>query len=104
MSELFDTINMKALDSAERERIAFEERQADRKREAKAKRTKAIRTMLKQLGVAVLLCLGLCLAGKFDLVNDNLVLALIAAIGAWLAYWFGAFVQFMWCKGGFMEC
>ena len=104
MSELFDTIEMKALDAAVRERIAFEERQAERKRETKNKRTKAIRTMLKHFGIAVLVCLGLWLAGKLDLMNDDLVLALIAAIGAWLAYWFGAFVQFMWCKGGFMEC
>ena len=104
MSELFDTIEMKALDATERERIAYEERQAERKREVKAKRGKAIRAMLKHFGIAVLVCLGLWLAGKLDLMNDDLVLALIAAIGAWLAYWFGAFVQFMWCKGGFMEC
>lgn len=104
MSELFDTINMKALDEAERERVVFEEQQVERKRAVKAKRVKATRTMLKQFGIALLMCLGLWLAGKFDLMNDNLVLALIAAIGAWLAYWFGAFVQFMWCKGGFMEC
>lgn len=103
MSELFETIEMKALDQAERDRIAYEEKQNERRRAAKAKRQKATRTMLTRAGSAVLICLALGLAGKFYLMDEDLVLYLIAVVGAWLTYWIGAFVQFMWCKGGFME-
>lgn len=103
MSELFETIEMKALDQAERDRIAYEERQAQRKRDVKAKRQKATVTMLTRVVTAVLICLALGLASKFNLMDTSLVLYLIAVVGAWLTYWIGAFVQFMWCKGGFME-
>lgn len=103
MSELFDTINMKALDSAEIERAAAEEKQAERKRAAKAKRAKATYTLLTRVGSAALVCLLLWLAGKFDLMNDNLVLCLYAAIFSWLCIWIGAWVQFMFCKGGLLE-
>jgi ferric-dicitrate binding protein FerR (iron transport regulator) len=104
MSELFDTIEMKALDAAERERLAQEQKQIEHKRAVKAKRNKATRTMLSRAGGAVLVCLALWLAGKFDLMNDNLVLGLYAAIFSWLCLWIGGWVQFMFCKGGLFEC
>ena len=104
MSELFDTIEMKALDAAERERIAQEQKQIERRRATKAKRTKATYTLLIRAGISALVCLALWLAGKFDLVNDNLVMALYAAIFCWLCLWIGAWFQFMWCKGGLFEC
>ena len=104
MSELFDTINMKALDSDEIERIAAEEKAAERKRAAKAKRDKATRTLLSRVGSAAGVCLGLWLAGKFELMNLHLILCLYAAIFSWLCIWIGAWVQFMFCKGGLLEC
>lgn len=60
--------------------------------------------MLSRTGVSVLICLALWLAGKLDLVNDNLVLGLYAATFSWLCLWIGAWVQFMFCKGGLFEC
>ena len=104
MSELFNTIEMKALDSAERERIAFEERQAERKAAAKAKRNKATRTLLIRILTFVVLCLALWLVGKLGLMNVNLILCVYAAAFSWLCLWIGAWVQFMWCKGGLFEC
>lgn len=103
MSELFDTIELKAQEQAELERLAYEEKQAERKRAAKAKRVKATRTLLTRAAGAALVCLALWLAGKFDLMNDNLVLCLYAAIFSWLCIWVGAWIQFMWCKGGLLE-
>lgn len=103
MSELFDTIELKALDSAERERVAYEEKLAERKRATKAKRSKATRIMLARAGVSALICLALWLAGKLELMNLNLVLCLIATVFCWLCVWFGAWLQFMWCKGGLLE-
>lgn len=104
MGELFDTIEMKALDAAERERIGQEQKQMEHKRAVQAKRHKATRTMLSRIGCAVLACLALWVAGKFELMNTNLVLGLYAAIFAWLCLWIGAWVQFMFCKGGLFEC
>lgn len=103
MSELFDTIEMKALDAAEQERLAYEEKQAERKRATKAKRVKATRTLLTRTGISALICAGLWLAGKFGLMNTTLVLCLYAAIFSWLCIWIGAWLQFMWCKGGLLE-
>ena len=104
MSELFDTIEMKALDAAERERIAQEQKLMEHKRAVLAKRHKATRTVLLRIGGAVLVCLALWLAGKFELMNVNLVLCLYAAIFSWLCLWIGGWVQFMFCKGGLFEC
>ena len=104
MGELFDTINMRALDSAERERIIHEEQQAELRAAKKAKRHQATKKMLTRVGAVVLICAGLWLAGKFNLINTTLVLVLYAALFMWLAYWLGAFVQFMFCKGGLLEC
>ena len=104
MSELFDTIELKAQEQAELERLAFESRQVERKRAAKAKRDKATWTLLTRIGTAALICLGLWLAGKFDMMSAKLVMALYAAIFSWLCIWIGGWVQFMWCKGGLFEC
>lgn len=104
MSELFETIEMKALDSAERERIANEERQAERKRATQAKRHKATRTMLIRFVTFAVLCTSLWLVGKFELMNANLIMCVYAAAFSWLCLWIGAWVQFMWCKGGLFEC
>ena len=103
MSELFDTINMKALDSAEIERIANEERQAERKRANLAKRHKATRAMLVRFVTFVALCVSLWLIGKFELMNVNLIMCVYAAAFSWLCLWLGAWIQFMWCKGGLFE-
>ena len=103
MSELFDTIEMKALDQAERERIACEERRAERRREARAKRNKATWTMMTRTGVAAVIATGLWVAGRYCMIDANLVMALVAAIIAWICFWLGAWIQFMWCKGGLME-
>ena len=104
MSELFDTIEMKALDAAEQERLAYEKNMAERKRAALAKRKKATCTLLTRAGISALICAGLWLAGKFDLMNVHLILCLYAAIFSWLCIWVGAWIQFMWCKGGLLEC
>ena len=103
MSELFDTIELKAQEQAELERLAYEEKQAERKRAAKAKRQKATVTLMTRIGSAALICLALWLAGKFDLMADSLVLCLYAAIFSWLCIWIGAWIQFMFCKGGLLE-
>ena len=104
MSELFDTINLKAQGSAENDRAAEEKKQAERKSAAQAKRQKATRTLLSRVGSAAIVCLGLWLAGKFELMNLHLILCLYAAIFSWLCIWIGAWVQFMFCKGGLLEC
>lgn len=103
MSELFDTIEMKALDAAERERIAYEEKLQARKNAAKAKRREAHRALLVRLAIAALLVLALRLAVGFELMAENLVLWLYAGIAAWVSAWWGAWVQFMWCKGGLLK-
>ena len=103
MSELFDTINLKAQGSAENDRAAEEKKQAERKSAAQAKRKKATCTLLTRAGISALICAGLWLAGKFELMNLNLILCLYAAIFSWLCIWIGAWIQFMFCKGGLLE-
>lgn len=111
MSELFETIEMKAdkakaeaKNRAEADRVAHEARQEERKRSAQVKRKKAAVALLARVAFAVLLVVSVWAAGKFGLVAEQLTVWLYAAIGSWLAYWFGAFVQFMYCKGGLLEC
>lgn len=104
MSELFETINMKALDQAEQERIDFEERQIERKRAARYKRRKATKALLIRVAVAAVLFIAMWVAGKFDLMADVLILWLYGGVAAWLCIWCGAWYQFMWCKGGLLEC
>lgn len=111
MSELFDTIDMKAdqakikaKNKAEAEKAAQEAHEEERRRAARAKRNKATRRLLVRLAVTLALVVGLWLSGKFGLIAQQLIVWLYGAIGSWFAYWFGAYTQFMWCKGGLQEC
>ena len=103
MSELFETIEKNAQDQAERDRVAYEERQAERRRTVQAKRRKATVSMLIRLLVVVALCAAMSLARSADLMAVELVRGVYVALAAWLSFYLGAWIQFMWCKGGLLE-
>ena len=111
MSELFETIEMKAdrakvnaKNKAEAEKAAQEAYEEERRRAARAKRCKATRRMVIRLAITLALVVGLWLAGKFGLIAEQLIVWMYGAVASWFAYWLGAYVQFMWCRGGYMEC
>lgn len=111
MSELFETIEMKAdqakikaKNKAEAEKAAQEAREEERRRAAHAKRNKATHRMVTRLAITLALVAGLWLSGKFGLIAEQLIVWMYGAAGSWFTYWLGAYVQFMWCKGGYMEC
>ena len=111
MSELFETIDakadqakIKAKNKAEAERAAQEAREIEHRRSIKAKRIKAVRQLVARLAVTLALVVGLWLSGKFGLIAEQLIVWMYGATASWFTYWLGAFVQFMWCRGGYMEC
>ena len=103
MSELIETIEKKAAKAEADDLQEYETRQAERKERARAKRRQATLAFIIRLAVTVLLVLGMRLAAKFGLMADTLVLWLYAAVVFYLALYLGAWVQFMWCKGGLLE-
>ena len=109
MSELFETINanaeeanVRAQEEARATYDAHEQRLADKKLVAKMRRQKATRTLILRIAIAVVLCVGLWLAKTAGLVVVDFALLVVSAIFAWLAFWLGAWVQFVWCKGGLL--
>ena len=103
MSELFDTIEMKAQEQAELERLAYEEKQAERQKAKKAKRWKATRALLIRILIAVGICVAMSLAGRSGLMDLLLIRSVYLVLASWLSFWIGAWFQFMWCKGGLLE-
>ena len=111
MSELFDTIEMKAdqkkkeaRSKAEAEKAAQAHREEEHRRAALAKRKRATRSIVFRVLTFIALTVALWLAGKFELMHANLIMSVYAAAFAWLCLWIGGWAQFMWCKGGLFEC
>lgn len=103
MSEMFQTIEKQAQEQAERERLAYEERQLELKRSALAKRRKATRSMVIRLLATIALVVSMSLAGKYGLMDRSLIRGIYVALAAWISFWLGAWSQFMWCKGGLLQ-
>ena len=111
MSELFETIEKKAdlkkteaKNKAEAEKAAQAAREEEHRRTAMAKRRKATKSITTRLIFTLAVVVGLWFSGKFGLIAEQLIVWMYGAIACWFTYWFGAWMQFMWCKGGFMEC
>lgn len=109
MSELFETINTNAEEAtaraqkeAEAVQEAQEQRLADKRLVAKMRRQRATRTLIVRTIIAAALIVGLCLANDAGLVVADFAVIVISAIFSWIAFWFGAWVQFVWCKGGLL--
>lgn len=103
MSELFDTIEKRAQEQAERERAAFQQLQAEQKRANHTKRKKATVSVALRLLISGVLCVAMSLAGRAGLMDTTLIRAVYAAMVAWIAFWLGAWAQFIFCKGGLLQ-
>lgn len=107
MSEIFDKINENAewasARIAEETRIGLEIARAERERIAKARRVRAARQLLTRVCVAIGLIGALYLTAHFGLLAQGLATPLICAVFVWVAFWFGAWVQFSWYKRGLLE-
>lgn len=68
----------------------------------KIRRT-ATRTLLIRALTAVGIVAGLWLAQRADLIAWQLAVPCQTATMVWFAVWFGAWLQFMWCKEGLMQ-
>lgn len=103
MSEMFEAIEKQARARDEREVAAREERRAELLTMAQAKRRKATRAMALRLAVAVVICVLLSLAGKVGMMDRVLIRFVYVGLAAWASFWFGAWWQFMYCKGGLLQ-
>ena len=89
-------IEAQAVEAVEQAHVAYKANVARARR--KANRQFIIRTVL-----TILVCALIWLAGFFGLMDVRLSVPLAGAVGAWFAFWFGAWVQFMWAKGGLLN-
>lgn len=103
MSELFDTIEMKAQDSAERERQAYEEQQQLQTKTRQLKRRRATKALVLRILAAVALCVAMSLAKRSGLMAEELIRGIYLVLAAWLSFWVGAWFQFMYFKGGLLQ-
>lgn len=104
MSEMFEAIERNATERAERERIAQEEQMTAWKKAKVAQRRKATRGLLIRTLVVIALCVAMSFACSSGLMDLTLTRWISVALVTWLAFWIGAWFQFMWCKGGLLEC
>lgn len=103
MSELFDTIDKRAQEQAERERAAYDHHLAEVRKAAQTKRRKASAGMILRVLVTVAICVAMSLAGKHELIDRAVIRGIYVALAAWVSFWAGAWIQFMWCKGGLLQ-
>lgn len=103
MSELFETIEKNAKDSAERERLAYEEQQQLQSKARQLKRRRATKALISRVLIVVALCVGMSLASRAGLMEVVLIRGIYAALATWIAFWVGAWFQFMYCKGGLLQ-
>lgn len=82
--------------------IAAAEQKVQAARQAK-KRRRANMTFIVRVLAVVLLGVALWAAHLFDLIAGQLAFGVMCAGLTWLAFWAGAWVQFMWCKGGLLD-
>ena len=101
--EMFDRIQANAEQAAESARIEHENRLAERQRVAKLKRKNATKALLVRVAVAAVLCGALWIAEALALMATGLVLCIVFAIFVWLAFYAGAWTQFMWCRGELLK-
>lgn len=96
MSEMIDMVN------AQHDAAAAERAEQTQTTKRKIHRRAAKKTISKALGT-VALCLGLWLAMGFDLVAFELAIPVMAVALAWLTFWVGAWAQYHFGKGGFID-
>lgn len=109
MSELFEAINTHSEEAAAQARVDAEElqkieeaRAADKKRVHKMRHRRATRTLAFRLVIAAALCVGVCLATHASLMAEDFAVLVLAMVFSWFSFWAGAWVQFVWCKGGLL--
>ena len=105
--EYQETINARAAMNRENEekrvKLTEEAEQVNRQaRHARAIR-KANKALVKRATIAVVLCAVLVVAQIFGLINWQLSVPIMAAAMTWVAVWFGAWLQYRFCRGGVFE-
>ena len=74
-----------------------------RRANARERNKKAGGALLIRTGIAAALVLALYLAELFGLIVTGLVIPLVCVVFVWLAFWFGAWTQFVFCRGGLLK-
>jgi cation transport ATPase len=101
--EIFAAIQANAEQATESARIEHEARQAERKRINEQKRKNATKALFIRVVVAIALCGAMWLAEILGLMATGLVVGLVFATFVYLAFYAGAWAQFMWCRGELLK-
>ncbi len=67
------------------------------------RRHKATREYITRLVTGLAIWVGSYLASTFGLCQLMLALAISAGVLAWVTFWTGAWIQYMWPKGGLFD-
>lgn len=95
-----DEAARQASEDLERANNAYITRQEAKRQKA---RNKATRSLVVKAALVLAICICLMLAMRFDLMSTLFGVPCMAAALAWLTFWLGAWVQFMWAKGGLLN-
>ncbi len=105
--EYQEIINARAAMNRETEerRVKMSEEAEQANRMAKHSRAirKANKALVKRATIAVVLCAILVLAQFLNLIDWHLAVPIMCATMIWIAVWFGAWLQYRFCKGGLLE-
>lgn len=91
---------------AEKERQAAMAYETERAQQAASRNKRRFWASVKATVHAVIalgVVLGTSAAMRAGLVSSVLALPVMLFGLSWMVFWFGAWMQFMWCKGGLME-
>lgn len=103
MPDAFEFVNKNAAAVSEADRDRMEQARRCAELSYRKIRRTATRTLLIRALSAVAIVFGLWLAQRADLIAWQLAAPCQTATMVWFAVWFGAWLQFMWCKEGLMQ-
>lgn len=86
-----------------RAKLAEDAERVSRELHRNKQRRKATRAIIWRLIFCLVVWGGLTVAQICGLISVWLAVPLAAAVMVWAAFWAGAWVQFMYCKGGLLD-
>lgn len=102
-----EALNARAAQNRElderRAKMVEEAEKAQQAARASISRRRAARRLILRSLIVLALIVGLRLAADAGLLTMTLALPVMLLAGVWLAFWVGAYVQLMYCKGGLLE-
>lgn len=101
--ELQEMVNEKATERQAAADAIAKQANANQVTRTAATRRKATKRVAGRLLICAVIWLTMLVAVLFNLIHLALAVTIAAGSMVWASYWLGAWVQYMYCKGGLLN-